>query len=208
MRTAWQDNDENKSVTSPMSVVISAFSPVLDVRKTATPQLKTDLKCVNQLPQMLTSMLDPTTRKPRMLFTDRGPGFYHRGQGVITEDYDLARRQHGYGLWAGTNATSGPHAQPPDIADVLLHETTISWFRARIEKSAAMLKTPWEETPKQLAKRFRAAVRDVNATCDVEGLCSSFPKRLAALVNAKGDRLRSCLRRRKCFSSFQARPSS
>lgn len=42
MRTAWQDNDENKSVTSPMSVVISAFSPVLDVRKTATPQLKTD----------------------------------------------------------------------------------------------------------------------------------------------------------------------
>ena len=148
-------------------------------------------KCVNQLPQMLTSMLGPTTRKPRMLFTDRGPGFYHRGQGVVTGDYDLARRQHGYGLWAGTNATSGPHAQPPDIADVLLHETAISWFRARIDKSAAMLKTPWEETPKQLAKRFRAAVRDVNATCDVEGLCSSFPKRLAALVKAKGDRLRS-----------------
>jgi phosphoribosylformylglycinamidine synthase len=42
MRTAWQDNGEDKSVTSPMSVVISAFSPVLDVRKTATPQLKTD----------------------------------------------------------------------------------------------------------------------------------------------------------------------
>ena len=65
-------------------------------------------KCVNQLPQMLTSMLGPTMRKPMMLFTDRGPGFYHRGQGVITGDYVLARRQHGYGLWAGTNANSGP----------------------------------------------------------------------------------------------------
>ena len=39
MRTKWQDGDEEKSVTSPMSVVISAFSPVTDVRKTLTPQL-------------------------------------------------------------------------------------------------------------------------------------------------------------------------
>ncbi len=40
MRTAWQENGEDKSVTAPMSVVISAFSPVLDVRKTLTPELK------------------------------------------------------------------------------------------------------------------------------------------------------------------------
>lgn len=42
MRTAWQDEGESKSVTSPMSVVISGFAPVSDVRKTATPQLRTD----------------------------------------------------------------------------------------------------------------------------------------------------------------------
>jgi len=42
MRTAWQEEGEDKAVTSPMSVIISAFSPVVDVRKTATPQLKTD----------------------------------------------------------------------------------------------------------------------------------------------------------------------
>jgi phosphoribosylformylglycinamidine synthase len=42
MRTAWQKNGEDKSVTAPMSLIISAFSPVQDVRKTLTPQLRTD----------------------------------------------------------------------------------------------------------------------------------------------------------------------
>ena len=40
MRTTWQDEGEDKSVTSPMTGVITAFAPVLDVRKTMTPELK------------------------------------------------------------------------------------------------------------------------------------------------------------------------
>lgn len=39
MRTIWDDGDEKKSVTSPLSVVITGFSPVVDVRKTVTPLL-------------------------------------------------------------------------------------------------------------------------------------------------------------------------
>lgn len=42
MRTAWERDGEQKSVTSPLSLIISAFSPVEDVRKTLTPQLRTD----------------------------------------------------------------------------------------------------------------------------------------------------------------------
>ena len=42
MRTTWNDRGEDKAVTSPMSLIITAFSPVLDVRKTLTPQLRTD----------------------------------------------------------------------------------------------------------------------------------------------------------------------
>ncbi len=42
MRTRWEENGKEKSVTAPMSLIISAFSPVLDVRKTVTPQLITD----------------------------------------------------------------------------------------------------------------------------------------------------------------------
>ncbi|MFT5576606.1 MAG: phosphoribosylformylglycinamidine synthase, partial [Bermanella sp.] len=40
MRTVWSEADEQKSVTAPMSLVITAFAPVLDVRKTLTPQLQ------------------------------------------------------------------------------------------------------------------------------------------------------------------------
>ena len=42
MRTAWQHQGEDKSVTAPLSLIITGFSPVLDVRKTVTPQLRTD----------------------------------------------------------------------------------------------------------------------------------------------------------------------
>ncbi|QCZ94302.1 phosphoribosylformylglycinamidine synthase [Salinimonas iocasae] len=43
MKTAWQDDTgADKSVTSPLSLVISAFGAVKDIRKTLTPQLRTD----------------------------------------------------------------------------------------------------------------------------------------------------------------------
>ena len=40
MKTVWQDGEEKKSVVSPLSLIISAFTPVEDVRKTVTPELK------------------------------------------------------------------------------------------------------------------------------------------------------------------------
>ncbi len=42
MRTTWQDDGQEKSVTAPMSLIISAFSPVVDARLTVTPQLRLD----------------------------------------------------------------------------------------------------------------------------------------------------------------------
>lgn len=40
MATAWIDGDQDKKVVSPVSLIISAFAPVQDVRKTATPLLQ------------------------------------------------------------------------------------------------------------------------------------------------------------------------
>jgi phosphoribosylformylglycinamidine synthase len=40
MATAWEDEGQNKRVIAPVSLIISAFSSVQDVRKTLTPQLK------------------------------------------------------------------------------------------------------------------------------------------------------------------------
>ncbi|TVP12344.1 phosphoribosylformylglycinamidine synthase [Shewanella sp. KCT] len=42
MKTAWQDGGEDKTVTSPMSLVITAFGAVQDIRKTVTPELRSD----------------------------------------------------------------------------------------------------------------------------------------------------------------------
>jgi phosphoribosylformylglycinamidine synthase len=70
MRTTWQDNGENKAVVAPMSLVISAFAPVLDVRKTVTPQLRLDL--------------DPST----LLLIDFGGGKNRLGGSCLAQVYN------------------------------------------------------------------------------------------------------------------------
>ena len=44
MRTTWKDakTGEDKAVTAPLSLVVSAFARVTDARRTLTPQLRTD----------------------------------------------------------------------------------------------------------------------------------------------------------------------
>jgi phosphoribosylformylglycinamidine synthase len=39
MRTKWEEQGKEKSVTSPVSLIITGFAPVQDVRQTLTPQL-------------------------------------------------------------------------------------------------------------------------------------------------------------------------
>ncbi len=47
MRTVWQDNDQEKSVTSPLSLIISGFATVKDIRNTLSASLITD--CPSEL---------------------------------------------------------------------------------------------------------------------------------------------------------------
>jgi phosphoribosylformylglycinamidine synthase len=42
MKTVWDDAGEKKAVTSPISLVVTAFAATPDARKTLTPQLRTD----------------------------------------------------------------------------------------------------------------------------------------------------------------------
>jgi phosphoribosylformylglycinamidine synthase len=42
MRTAWRDNEAEKRVSSPTSLVVTAFAPLADVRRALTPQLLAD----------------------------------------------------------------------------------------------------------------------------------------------------------------------
>ena len=42
MRAVWQQDGEQRSVTSPLSLIVSAFAPVEDVRLGVTPELRSD----------------------------------------------------------------------------------------------------------------------------------------------------------------------
>lgn len=42
LKTEWQQEGDTVSVVAPLSLIISAFAPVADVRKTMTPQIRSD----------------------------------------------------------------------------------------------------------------------------------------------------------------------
>ncbi|AZD27819.1 phosphoribosylformylglycinamidine synthase [Pseudomonas chlororaphis] len=42
MATRWNDKGVDKSVTSPLSLIVTGFAPVADIRQTLTPQLRMD----------------------------------------------------------------------------------------------------------------------------------------------------------------------
>ncbi|TPX45901.1 phosphoribosylformylglycinamidine synthase [Synchytrium endobioticum] len=43
MKTKWKDGDEENLVTAPLSLVVTAYGPVSDARRTLTPELRTDV---------------------------------------------------------------------------------------------------------------------------------------------------------------------
>jgi phosphoribosylformylglycinamidine synthase len=69
MKTVWQDNGIEKSVTAPVSLIISAFAPVNDVRRTLTPQLRTDIA------------------QSCLLYVDLGNGQNRLGGSVLLQTY-------------------------------------------------------------------------------------------------------------------------
>ncbi len=42
MKTVWEQNDEARTMAAPLSLIITGFAPVSDVRRTLTPQLRRD----------------------------------------------------------------------------------------------------------------------------------------------------------------------
>ncbi|MFT4926484.1 MAG: phosphoribosylformylglycinamidine synthase [Phenylobacterium sp.] len=104
MKTRWQDKDNNDvSVTSPLSLVITAFARIEDVRKTVTPQLRTDqgetslllidlgqgqnrlgASCLAQVYKQL-GETTPDVDSPELL-----KGFFDAIQALVSEDKLLA----------------------------------------------------------------------------------------------------------------------
>ncbi|HTV09026.1 MAG TPA: phosphoribosylformylglycinamidine synthase [Candidatus Aquilonibacter sp.] len=69
MKMSWRENNEPRSVISPLSVILSGFAPVTDVRRTLTPELKDE-------PSLLIAI-------------DLGEGRNRIGGSVLTQAYNI-----------------------------------------------------------------------------------------------------------------------
>jgi hypothetical protein len=121
--------------------------------------------------------------KPDFLMVDRGRGFYNIQTGKITAKYGQAVAQHGFTNMMGDVAS----VQPGHMQEVLLHETAVAWIRWRLTKT--LPRECWLETPAEYETRIKQVVQDINANCDVQGLCNNLPQRLRDVIAAEGGRL-------------------
>lgn len=74
MKTVWRENGEDKAVTSPLSLVVSAFAAVEDVRRTLTPELSREPGTV-------------------LLLIDLGKGANRLGASILAQVYDQIGRR-------------------------------------------------------------------------------------------------------------------
>ena len=91
---------------------------------------------INELPALLRKLLGYPPSLPRTIFTDRGPGFYQASSGTIVAAYKEALAENGFKAFAGGEAKW----QPPDLPDVLLHETAVAWVRGFFKKRPLKVK--------------------------------------------------------------------
>lgn len=68
MSTVWKENGESRRVTAPISLIISAFASVQDIRKTVTPQLQ-------------------QIQSSKLLFVDLGRGKNRLGASILAQCY-------------------------------------------------------------------------------------------------------------------------
>ena len=140
---------------------------------------------VEQLPGLLTNMLGGAP-KPRVIFTDRGPGLYQGCHGAIVNSYNKALEKHGLRAFAGTNASW----QPPDLADLLLHETVAGWVRKYFRDHPIKWCNDQDKNYDQFVSRLKKCEKFINKRNDLKGLSLSFPRRVKQLRMEKGRRLR------------------
>ena len=139
---------------------------------------------VKRLPRILSNRFKDGDAMPNVIFTDRGPGFYHSSTGSITPEYSAACAEYGFTTWAGDHAKW----QSPDIPDILLHETAVAWVRKYLRYNPVKFTNDKVLNAERVAEALKNAERHINAHHEVDDLCMAFPTRLKALVAKGGER--------------------
>lgn len=140
---------------------------------------------VDRLEGILKKRLGRDVALPRIILSDRGPGFYQSSTGHIVGEYHNALKRNGFRSYAGTDAGK----QPPDMPDVFPHETAMAWARAYFKKHPLKKGGGVTAMEEQLRTSLKECAAFINSNYDVEGLCSSFPARVKELRQSGGERL-------------------
>ena len=135
---------------------------------------------LKDLPGILDKMFGKSAVKPRVLFTDRGPGMYQGAPGTIIQAYKDAVHKNGFRTFVGDDASW----QPGDLSDLFMHETVAAWAAHYFKNHP--LKAKSLETVKKRLSECEAYCN----TCEVSDLTHSLPRRIAELRKNKGDRLK------------------
>jgi phosphoribosylformylglycinamidine synthase len=98
MSTGWHEGTEQKRITAPISLIISAFAPVSDIRLTLTPQLQYDKPSTSDVGAQTSSALltDPDARSESsslqnaigetvLLLIDLGRGLNRLGGSILAQ---------------------------------------------------------------------------------------------------------------------------
>ena len=141
---------------------------------------------VAMLEPLLRKMVGTDARLPRVLLSDRGPGFYQASTGHIVEAYRKAVTDKGFRTYAGNDASK----QAPDMPDIWPHETAVSWIRALMKKRPMTKGNGLVQMQKEFEAAMASSVKHINDNYDVASLCKSLPRRLDEVIAAKGERLK------------------
>ena len=142
---------------------------------------------VDRLPRLLPTLLGKGALMPRVVVSDRGPGFYQSLTGHIVKDYVDALDKNGFRPFAGSDAST----QPPDIPDLLLHETAVGWIRNYLRKHPFARSGTLDVQEARLRKLLKQCADHINAHYDVDRLCDRFPARLQEMIDKGGQRLKN-----------------
>ena len=118
MSTVWQDGDKAKRITAPISLIVSAFSPVTDIRLTLTPQLQRPA-----LEPVEDGCLGLSKGTAGIVPSTSTPNFNHQEQDTVLLLIDLGRGQNRLGGSILAQVVSQMGAATPDVdrADDLKH---------------------------------------------------------------------------------------
>ena len=141
---------------------------------------------VDGLNDLLEDMLGADVAKPRVCFTDRGPGLYNSLNGEIVQAYYNALTANNFRPFAGVGGTW----QPADLADFFLHETVVAWVRKLFRKHPFKAVENVEANCQAFHARLQECEDHINANYKVDALCRDAVKRLRDLQAKRGARLK------------------